>query len=132
MISWESLYLKKEATFLLPQFQGQTQKASQQEVASDRPECAKDRYSVEEIQKDIDTILAEGYQLEPYSGRQEEWRGIPLKGLPLGHVNYFLKADEVLSEDVDVSQCQTAPCVFNTIYNESPEHIYGYVPFYSF
>ena len=132
LISWESVYLKKESIFPLSQLQGQAQKASQQEVVSNRPECAKDRYSVEEIQKDIDTILTDAYQLEPYSGRQEEWRGIPLEGLPLGHVNYFFKADEVLSEDVDVSRCRTAPCVFNTIYGESEEHIYGYVAFLFF
>ena len=124
LVSWESLYLT--------QYQGQIDRASQQATASNRPECVKDRYSVEEIQRDIDKILAEVYQLEPYNRPRREWRGIPLEGLPLGHVNYFLKAGGVLSEDVNVSRCRTAPCVFNTVYGESPEHIYGYVAFLFF
>ena len=49
-------------------------------------ECAKDRYSLVEIQRDIHKLLSENNLLEPYSGEQTQWRGILLQGLPIGHV----------------------------------------------
>ncbi len=93
--------------------------------------CAKDRYTVEEIQKDISGFLEERKLLEPYSS-QDQWRGIALQGMPMGYVNYFLGAEEVLSPEVDVSHCQSPPCVFNTIYARDPNNIAGYMSFLFF
>ena len=95
-------------------------------------ECAKDRYSLVEIQRDIHKLLSENNLLEPYSGEQTQWRGIFLQGLPIGHVNYFLGASEALSDSIDVSSCQTAPCIFNTIYNEPQNDKKGYIAFLFF
>ena len=131
LISWENLYLQKELYFLP---QGHVQRASQQEVALDKPECFKDRYSVEEIQREIDEVLSDTHQFEPYIniGSQREWRGIPLNGLLVGHVNYFFRADDVLSKEIDVSQCRTAPCIFNIIYSKPENAIEGHVAFLFF
>ena len=129
LVSWENLYLRKNTNLISP---GSIQKASQQEITSDKPECFKDRYSVEEIQKEIDEILSETHQNELYNDTQQKWRGIPLNGLPLGHVNYFFQADSVLSEAIDVSQCRTASCVFNTIYKKPEGAIEGHVAFLFF
>lgn len=93
--------------------------------------CAKDRYTVEEIQKDTSRFLEERKLLEPYSS-QDQWRGIALQGMPIGYVNYFLGAEDVLSPELDVSHCQSPPCVFNTIYARDPNNIAGHMAFLFF
>ena len=132
LVSWENLYLKKQTAHPFLELQGHAQRASQQEIASNRPECFKDRYSVDQIQREIDEVLSETHQNELYNGAQQEWRGISLSGLLVGHVNYFFRADSVLSKSIDVSQCRTAPCVFNTIYKKPEDATEGYVAFLFF
>lgn len=120
---WESLYLAHKSLKLTSIIDP---------IDTHRVECAKDRYSLEEVQQDIDRILLESNLLKPYNGIQTEWRGIPLRGLPVGHVNYFLQGSQSLSEAVDVSSCRLAPCVFNTIYNKSEDALEGHVAFLFF
>ena len=100
------------------------------QVATD-PECFQDRYTVSGIQRDIAQLLEENRQLEP-SRRRGQWRGIPLQGLPIGHVDYLWAARKSLSQEIDVSHCSLAPCVFNTIHNKPPDHIAGHVAFWIF
>ena len=100
------------------------------QVATD-PECFKERYTASGIQRDIAQLLEETRQLRPYRKRRQ-WRGIPLYGLPIGHVNYLLAAENFLSKKIDVSHCSLAPCVFNTIYNKPPDDIAGHVAFWIF
>ena len=100
------------------------------QVATD-PKCFKDRYTVSAIQRDIAQLLEKNKQLEPYR-EQRPWRGIPLQGLPAGHVDYLLASEDFLAKEIDVSHCSLAPCVFNTIYNKPQDDIAGHVALWIF
>ncbi len=89
-----------------------------------RVECAEDRYTLSQIQEDINTHLTENKLDEPYQSRgnrDRSWRGIPLDGISKGHVRYFFDSSSILTSQIDVSGCRTAPCVFNTIYQRDVE-----------
>lgn len=120
----EKLYLKDNHPITLPSMDARPDE--------NRPECFEDRYEINQIRREIQELFKENELDMPYNGEQTQWRGIALQGLPMGHVNYFLEAERFLSDTVDVSGCQTAPCVFNTIYNAPEDDLKGYVAFLFF
>ena len=126
---------------------------TQRNLAAEGPLCASDRYTLVELKKDIRGLLQENNRQEPYRQspkglpsnfselkksvaslvkENRAWRGIPLKGIPMGHVEFFKASEEVLSPDVDVSHCRSAPCVFNTVYQRDLDDIAGHTAFFFF
>ena len=133
---WESKNLSRlESLRGYPPVPSHRTLASQQSQGQrKKPPCAWERFTREEVRKEISTHLKENRLDKPYTPRnsQERWRGILLAGKPKGHVEYFLKNGPLLSKRIDVSHCSTAPCVFNTVYGEEEDDLRGYAAFLFF
>ncbi len=126
---WESNNLSRLETHF--SVSGKRVMASK-ERGRNRVECAKDRYTLSTIQEDINTHFVENKLDEPYQSRGDRdrsWRGISLDGISKGHVRYFFDSSSILTSQIDVSGCRTAPCVFNTIYQRDVDDIIGYAAF---
>lgn len=129
---WESNNLSQLESYF--SVSGKRAMASQNR-GRNRVECAKDRYTLSQIQEDINTHLRENKLDEPYESRGDRdrsWRGISLDGISKGHVRYFFDSSRILTSRIDVSGCRTAPCVFNTVYRKDEDDIIGYAAFLFF